>query len=136
METLTSKMKTLQSFFRITNCQSWKIFWYTLQSTYNFLICLNLYCWLYYRYLTLGALNQLIESCTNLTSVNYLINWKSISRPELLSFWRCLRENNIDIDFGEKEFKEVQNYTKYIKINDKYKWGHAKKERKGGFGQE
>jgi len=58
------------------------------------------------KYLTLGALNQLIESCTNLTSVNYLINWKSISRPELLSFWRCLRENNIDIDFGEKEFKE------------------------------
>ena len=60
-----------------------------------------------YRHLTLGSLNQLLESCPNFCSVNYLINWKSIPRQELLAFWKTMREANIDIDFGEKEFLEV-----------------------------
>ena len=76
-------------------------------SKYKPFYCVIVYIEAIYRYLTLGCLYQLLESCPSLSSVNYLINWKSIPRQELLGFWKSMREANIDIDFGEKEFLEV-----------------------------
>ena len=45
--------------------------------------------------------------CPKLCSVRYLSNWKGVTRIELMQFWKEMRENNVDIDFGEKEWKEV-----------------------------
>ena len=46
--------------------------------------------------------------CPNLCSVRYLSNWKAVTKIELMQFWKDMRENNIDIDFGEEEWKEVK----------------------------
>merc|ERR1719325_112258 len=58
------------------------------------------------RNLTLEALYHVMEMCPNLSSVRYLSNWKAVTRMELLEFWNQMRENNVDIDFGENEWKE------------------------------
>ena len=34
-------------------------------------------------------------------------NWKANSRDDLFQFWNYIRENNIDLDCGETEWKEV-----------------------------
>ena len=60
-----------------------------------------------YRNLTLDAVTYLIENCPNLSSIRYLINWKSISRNDLLEFWKLVRENNVDIELGETEWVQV-----------------------------
>ena len=46
--------------------------------------------------------------CPNLCSVRYLSNWKAVTKIELMKFWKDMRENNVDIDFGEEEWKEVK----------------------------
>ena len=60
-----------------------------------------------FRNLTLDAVTFLIENCPNLSSIRYLINWKSISRNDLLEFWKLVRENNVDIELGEAEWMQV-----------------------------
>ena len=62
-----------------------------------------------FRNLTLDAVSSLIENCPNLSSIRYLIviNWKSISRNDLLEFWKLVRENNVDIELGEAEWMQV-----------------------------
>ena len=60
-----------------------------------------------FRNLTLDAVTYLIENCPNLSSIRYLINWKSIARNDLLEFWKLVRENNVDIELGEAEWMQV-----------------------------
>ena len=60
-----------------------------------------------FRNLTLDAVSSLIENCPNLSSIRYLINWKSITRNDLLEFWKLVRENNVDIELGEAEWMQV-----------------------------
>ena len=64
---------------------------------------------LLFRNLTLNSLYHILETCPNLCSVRYLSNWKAVTRSELIQFWKDMRENNVNIDFGEQEWKEVSS---------------------------
>ena len=61
----------------------------------------------YFRHLTFNLLVTLTEECSNLRWVRYLENWKANSREDLYKFWEYIRENNVDLDCGEMEWKEV-----------------------------
>ena len=55
----------------------------------------------------MDLLASLTEECPNLRWVRYLENWKANSREDLFQFWNYIRENNIDLDSGETEWREV-----------------------------
>ena len=49
---------------------------------------------------------------------------------ELLEFWNQMRENNVDIDFGENEWKEVNlKYNNYYCVKKFLKDMERRKER-------
>ena len=56
--------------------------------------------------------------CPNLCSVRYLSNWKGVTTIELMQFWEDMRENNVDIDFGEEEWKEVNPVSSIRQYNN------------------
>ena len=78
-------------------------------SKYKYCFSLKFFSFFLLRNLTLKSLNHILEMCPDLRSVRYLSNWKAVTRTELLEFWREMRENNVDIDFGEEEWKEVRD---------------------------
>merc|ERR1711976_13611 len=83
--------------------RDWNILELMKENTFNKLKDLLIYS---SRNLTLNSLYHILETCPNLCSVRYLSNWKAVTRSELIQFWKDMRENNVDIDFGEQEWKE------------------------------
>ena len=62
---------------------------------------------MHFRHLTFNLLTALTEECPNLRWVRYLENWKANSREDLVEFWDYVRVNNIALDCGEEEWREV-----------------------------
>ena len=48
-----------------------------------------------------------------------------------MQFWKDMRENNVDIDFGEEEWKEVNKFQLSKLSRNVIKIGYGKKKREG-----
>ena len=57
--------------------------------------------------LRIEILGLLMKKCRSLKKVCFIENWEANSEHEIESFWKYIKENNIDLDAGEQEFFEV-----------------------------
>ena len=48
-----------------------------------------------------------MEKCPKFRTVRFLENWSGILEEDLFGFWNELKNNNIDFDAGEEEWKKV-----------------------------
>ena len=56
----------------------------------------------------MSTMYTLLETCPELRWVRYMDSWKRITMEEVIKFWKFLRENNLDLDCGEEEWKQVK----------------------------